>query len=69
MSEYKVNKETFKIKLADRIYRHLIDYTVYVPLNLDILTKFKNFYAQRLYELLRLWSGTDTLIVKSFKIE
>ncbi|WP_270519933.1 replication initiation protein [Paraclostridium sordellii] len=68
-SEYNVNKETFKIKLADRLYRHLIDYTVYAPLNLDILTKFKSFYAQRLYELLRLWSRTDTLIVKSFKIE
>lgn len=68
-SEYNVNKETFKIKLADRLYRHLIDYTVYAPLNLDILTKFKSFYAQRLYELLRLWSRTDTLISKSFKIE
>lgn len=68
-SEYNVNKETFEIKLADRLYRHLIDYTVYAPLNLDILTKFKSFYAQRLYELLRLWSRTDTLKVKSFKIE
>lgn len=68
-SEYNVNKETFKIKLADRLYRHLIDYTVYAPLNLEILTKFKSFYAQRLYELLRLWSRTDTPIIKSFKIE
>ncbi|WP_250673267.1 replication initiation protein (plasmid) [Paraclostridium ghonii] len=68
-SEYNVNKEVFKIKLADRLYRHLIDYTVYAPLNLDILTKFKSFYAQRLYELLRLWSRTDTLITKSFKID
>lgn len=68
-SEYNVNKETFKIKLADRLYRHLIDYTVYAPLNLDILTKFKSFYAQRLYELLRLWSRTDILITKSFKVE
>lgn len=68
-SEYNINKETFKIKLADRLYRHLIDYTVYAPLNLEILTKFKSFYAQRLYELLRLWSRTDTPIIKSFKIE
>lgn len=68
-SEYNVNKETFKIKLADRLYRHLIDYTVYAPLNLEILTKFKSFYAQRLYELLRLWSRTNTPIIKSFKIE
>ena len=68
-SEYNVNKETFKIKLADRLYRHLIDYTVYAPLNLEILTKFKSFYAQRLYELLRLWSRTDMTIIKNFKID
>lgn len=68
-SEYNKNKEIFKIKLADRLYRHLIDYTVYAPLNLDILTKFKSFYAQRLYELLRLWSRSDRLITKNFKIE
>ena len=68
-SEYNVNKETFNIKLSHRLYRHLIDYTVYAPLNLDILTKFKSFYTQRLYELLRLWSRTDRLIVKSFRID
>lgn len=68
-SEYNVNKEIFKIKLAERLYKHLIDYTVYAPLSLDILTKFKSFYSQRLYELLRLWSRTDKLIIKSFKID
>lgn len=68
-SEYNPNKELFKIVLADRLYRHLIDYTVYAPLNLDIVTKFKSFYAQRLYELLRLWSRTDVLITKNFKID
>lgn len=68
-SEYNPNKEIFKIVLADRLYRHLIDYTVYAPLNLEILTKFKSFYAQRLYELLRLWSRTDVLISKNFKID
>lgn len=68
-SEYNVNKQTFRIKLADRLYRHLIDYTVYAPLTLEILTKFKSFYSQRLYELLRLWSRTDKVIVKSFKVE
>lgn len=68
-SEYNVNKEIFKIKLAERLYKHLIDYTVYAPLSLDILTKFKSFYSQRLYELLRLWSRTDKLIIKSFKVD
>lgn len=67
-SEYNVNKEVFKIKLADRLYKHLIDYTVYAPLSLDILTRFKSFYSQRLYELLRLWSRTEKIIIKNFKI-
>lgn len=67
-SEYNVNKEIFKIKLSERLYRHLIDYTVYAPLSLEILTKFKSFYSQRLYELLRLWSRTDKVIVKRFKV-
>lgn len=68
-SEYNVNKEFFKIKLAPRLYKHLIDYTIYAPLNLDILTRFKSFYSQRLYELMRLWSRTDKTIVKNFKID
>ena len=53
----------------DRLYKHIIDYTIYAPLNLDILTKFKSFYSQRLYELLRLWSRTDIVINKNFKID
>ena len=68
-SEYNVNKEIFKIKLAPRLYKHLIDYTIYAPLNLEILTRFKSFYSQRLYELMRLWSRTDKTIVKNFKID
>lgn len=68
-SEYNVNKEIFKIKLAPRLYKHLIDYTIYAPLNLEILTKFKSFYSQRLYELMRLWSRTDKTIIKNFKID
>ncbi|MBC5998303.1 RepB family plasmid replication initiator protein [Romboutsia ilealis] len=68
-SEYNTNKETFKIFFMDRLYKHIIDYTIYAPLNLDILTKFKSFYSQRLYELLRLWSRTDIVINKNFKID
>lgn len=68
-SEYNTNKEVFKIMFMDRLYKHIIDYTIYAPLNLDILTKFKSFYSQRLYELLRLWSRSDKVIVKNFRIE
>lgn len=68
-SEYNTSQETFKIFFMDRLYKHIIDYTIYAPLNLDILTKFKSFYSQRLYELLRLWSRTDIVINKNFKID
>lgn len=68
-SEYYAKREVFRVNFAPRLYKHLIDYTIYAPLNLDILTKFKSFYSQRLYELLRLWSRTNNDIVKSFKIK
>lgn len=67
-SEYNVTKEYFDIYFMDRLYNHIIDYTVYAPLNLDIIVKFQTFHSQRLYELLRLWSRTEKTVVKRFKI-
>lgn len=67
--EYNKTKGKFKIFFMDRLYKHIINYTVYAPLNLDILTRFKSFYSQRLYELLRLWSRTDEVIIKDFKLD
>ncbi|MGL4910953.1 MAG: hypothetical protein ACRC3Y_00845, partial [Romboutsia sp.] len=34
----------------------------YTPLNLGVLLGLNNYYAQRFYELLRLWSGTKTKV-------
>ena len=68
-SEYYRNKQKFKIFFMERLYKHIINYTVYAPLNLDILTKFKSFYSQRLYELLRLWSRTNEVVIKEFSVD
>lgn len=69
MHKYYKNKELFEIVFLEELYNHIINYTVYAPLNLEILSRFKSFYSQRLYELLRLWSRTDVEIVKEFKLE
>lgn len=69
MHKYYKNKEIFEIVFLEELYNHIINYTVYAPLNLEILSRFKSFYSQRLYELLRLWSRTDVEIVKEFKLE
>ena len=53
----------------ERLYDHIIEYSVYAPLNLNIVSKFKSFYSQRLYELLRLWSRTGQTIIKEFSVE
>lgn len=69
MHKYYKNKQVFEIVFLEELYNHIINYTVYAPLNLDILSKFKSFYSQRLYELLRLWSRTDVEITKEFKLD
>ena len=69
MHKYYKNKEIFEIVFLEELYNHIISYTVYAPLNLEILSRFKSFYSQRLYELLRLWSRTDIEIIKEFKLE
>ena len=68
-SEYNKDKQEFKIYFMERRYNHILEYTVYAPLNLDILSKFTSFYSQRLYELLRLWSRTNQTITHEFTIE
>lgn len=67
--EYDKDKDEFYITFLPRLYEYIINYSVYAPLNLDILGSFKSFYTQRLYELLRLWSRTGTEIRKSFTID
>lgn len=68
-SEYNTNKEEFKIYFMQRLYNHVLEYTAYAPLNIEVLTKFTSFYAQRLYEMLRMWSRTGKKINHSFTLE
>lgn len=58
------DKKAFKIKASEEVCSMLHNYldTGYTPINLLIYLKIKNSYAQRFYELLRLWSGNKTVI-------
>lgn len=49
-------KSKWKIYMASKVYRHLRKNKPYAPLNLEIVSRFKNFYSQQLYQFLRLWS-------------
>lgn len=71
ISGYKYNQAEgiFKIEFSPTLYNHIINYTNYAPLNLDIMGSFKSFYTQRLYELMRLWSRTNIEMKKTFTID
>lgn len=59
----------FTIKASNEVYAMLRDYlgSGYTPVNLLIYLKLNNSYAQRLYELLRLWTNSKTVINYSVK--
>ncbi|MGL6107245.1 replication initiation protein [Romboutsia sp.] len=61
---FDVETSIFKIEASQKIYDLLNTYlqTGYTPANLAVLFSMKNYYAQRLYDLLRLWSGTKNVI-------
>ena len=61
---YDDESKIFKIEASQKIYDLLNNYlqTGYTPANLAALFSMKNYYAQRLYDLLRLWSGTKNVI-------
>ena len=61
---YDDERKIFKIEASQKIYDLLNNYlqTGYTPANLVALFSMKNYYAQRLYDLLRLWSGTKSVI-------
>lgn len=54
----------FTIRSLPEIYDLLKDYyeTGYTPINMAVLLGMNNYYGQRLYELLRLWSSTKNII-------
>ena len=55
---------TYTIELSTILYDLLLEYMEvgYTPLNLGVMLGLNNFYAQRLYELLRLWSSSKEVI-------
>ena len=61
---YDNERKIFKIEASEKIYDLLNNYlqTGYTPANLAALFSMKNYYSQRLYDLLRLWSGTKSVI-------
>lgn len=61
---------TFEIQATEKIYdllKQKFKNGCYTPSNLNIFLTLNNYYSQRLYELLRLWSNTKTVI--NYKIE
>ncbi|MEG1009340.1 MAG: replication initiation protein [Clostridia bacterium] len=66
---YDEELNTFIIKASDEVYSMLRDYlgSGYTPVNLFLYLKLNNSYAQRLYELLRLWTYSKKVITYSVK--
>ncbi|MGL5558639.1 MAG: replication initiation protein [Paraclostridium dentum] len=62
--DYFSKTDSFRIEASERIYTLLHEYLKegYTPVNLNIWLTLKNSYAQRFYELLRLWSSSKNSI-------
>lgn len=61
---YLKDKQCFRIEVSEKVFDLLISYldTGYTPVNLNVWLSLKSISAQRLYELLRLWSGSKNTI-------
>lgn len=57
--------ETFYCYLYPKIYELLSNYKEigYAPLQLKLFNKTKSFYTQKIYEMLRIWSGNKKEII------
>lgn len=66
--QYDEETQTFRVDSPKKIYDLLDQYlkTGYTPANLALLFSLKTYTAQRLYDLLRVWSGTKTTITYTF---
>lgn len=66
---YDEELNVFTIKASDEVYSMLRNYlgSGYTPVNLFLYLKLNNSYAQRLYELLRLWTNSKKVINYSVK--
>ena len=71
ISGYQFDEETqvFRVESPKKIYTLLDQYlkTGYTPANLALLFSLKNYNAQRLYDLIRVWSGTKQII--NYKVD
>ena len=66
--EYDEKTEIFSITMFEEVHSLIMSYlNGYTPINLDVFFSFKSFYSQKLYELLRLWSNTKTII--NYKVD
>lgn len=65
--EYDDEYDYFKVNCSNRVYELLTSYLKigYTPINLKVFLSLKSSYAQRMYDLLRLWSNTKTSITYS----
>ncbi|MGL4617071.1 MAG: replication initiation protein [Mycoplasmoidaceae bacterium] len=61
--EFDIKTKIYTIHAHSKIYELLFNYLKgYTPINLEIFFSFKTFAAQRLYELIRLWSNSKHTI-------
>lgn len=64
---YNDKSDIFKIEASETVQKLLRDYLEdgYTPINLKIWIDLKNTYAQRFYDLLRLWSNSKSIVTYS----
>lgn len=66
--EIDTDTRNFKCFIDKELYETLEKYRLgYAPIDLKEIKKLNGFYAQRIYELLRLWTGSTTTI--EYKID
>ncbi|MGL5753895.1 MAG: replication initiation protein [Paraclostridium sp.] len=65
-SIYDEDRDVFTVKATEEIYSLIQNYynkrEGHTPINLIVKLGMNNYYAQRLYDLLRVWSGTKQVI-------
>lgn len=62
--EYDDETDEFTVACSERVYDLLVSYLEigYTPINVENYLVLKNSYSKRMYDLLRLWSGTKNKI-------
>lgn len=62
--KYKKKDDAFEIKMQSEVIDLLKEYMRggYTPVNMVIMFSLEGYYAQRLYELIKLWSNTKNVI-------